>query len=53
MTGIVAALKADDGVCLLGQDINDLALAFVSPLRAENYYIGHVMLLEEPGTRPA
>ena len=34
MAGVVAALGADDDVRLLGQNINDLAFAFIAPLGA-------------------
>ena len=36
MTGIVTALKPDHGLYLLSQQIDDLALAFVTPLGAYN-----------------
>jgi hypothetical protein len=36
MAGIVASLKADDDVGLLGKPIDDLAFALIAPLRA-NY----------------
>src|SRR5262245_1842569 len=45
MTGIVAALEAHDDIGALGQPIDDLALAFVAPLRADDHDIGHVKVL--------
>jgi hypothetical protein len=36
VAGIVAALEARDGADLLGQQIDDLALAFIAPLGPEN-----------------
>ena len=41
VAGIVTALEADDDVGLLGQPIDDLALAFVAPLGADHDNIGH------------
>ena len=34
VAGVVAALRADDDVRLLGQHVNDFAFAFVAPLGA-------------------
>ncbi len=41
VAGVMAALEADDDVGLLGQPIDDLALALVSPLGAHHDHIGH------------
>jgi hypothetical protein len=41
MAGIMAALEADDDVGLLGEPIDNLALAFVTPLGADNDDIRH------------
>ena len=41
MAGIVAALEADDDVGLLGQPVDDLALALVAPLGADHHHIRH------------
>ena len=41
MAGIMAALEADDDVGLLGQPVDDLALALVAPLRTDDHYISH------------
>ena len=36
VAGVVAALEAHDGADFLGQQVDDLALALVAPLRAQN-----------------
>src|SRR5205823_6162404 len=36
VAGVMAALKADDALRVLGQPVDDLALAFIAPLRADN-----------------
>ncbi len=41
VAGVVAALRADDDVRLLGQHVNDLAFAFVAPLGADQNCIRH------------
>ena len=41
MAGVVAALEANDDIGLLRQPIDDLALAFVAPLRADHHHIRH------------
>ena len=38
VAGVVAALETRDRADPLGQQVDDLALAFVAPLRAKNYY---------------
>jgi hypothetical protein len=35
MSGVIAALKADDHVHVFGEKVADLTLAFVSPLGAQ------------------
>ena len=42
--GIVAALKAADHIRALAQPVDDLALAFVTPLGADNHNVGHASL---------
>ncbi len=42
MAGIVAALIASHGIKLFREQVDDFALAFVAPLRSENYQITHV-----------
>ena len=41
VAGIVAALEADDHVGPAREPVDDLALAFVAPLGADDGYIGH------------
>ncbi len=42
----MAALEAHDTLGMIGQPIDDLALAFISPLRSDyNYILVHVQLL--------
>ena len=38
MPGIVPTLETNHGVRLLGEEVNDLALALVTPLRADDYH---------------
>ena len=45
MSRIMAALKADDDVGLLGEPVDDLALAFVAPLGADHDNIRHEELI--------
>ena len=35
VAGVVAALGADDDIGLLGEDVDDLAFAFIAPLGAD------------------
>ncbi len=41
VAGVVAALEADDGVCVLGEQVGDLALALVAPLGAHYHDAWH------------
>src|SRR4030095_11000833 len=41
MTGIMAALEADDQIGRLGQKVHNLPLALVSPLGSNNDDVGH------------
>jgi hypothetical protein len=41
MTGIVAALEADDDIRLLRQPVDDLALSLVAPLGTDDDNVGH------------
>ncbi len=41
--GIVAALAADHDVGLAGENVDDLALAFIAPLRADEDRICHAL----------
>ena len=51
MAGVMTALEANDDVGLLRQPIDDLALAFVAPLRADHHHIRHSDTLP-PGPLP-
>ena len=42
MPGVVAALEPDDQVRVLCQDVGDLSLTLVAPLRADDGRDGHV-----------
>ena len=42
VAGVVAALGADDDVGLLGEDVDDLAFAFVAPLGADQNGVCHI-----------
>ena len=39
VSGIVAALKAHHALRVIGQPVNDLALALIAPLGADNYHV--------------
>ena len=41
VAGVVPALAAHDDVGLRGQDIDDLAFAFIAPLRADQNRVRH------------
>jgi hypothetical protein len=41
VAGVVAALEADDRVCSFGEQIGDLAFAFVTPLGTDNHDSWH------------
>ena len=41
VTGVVSALAAHDDVGLIGEEIDDLPLAFISPLRPDKNRIWH------------
>src|SRR5690606_30557691 len=53
MARIVAALEANDDVGALRQPVDDLALALVAPLGADDHYIGHYSSLRSRMCRPA
>lgn len=44
MAGIVAALIPHNDICPLGQPVDNLAFAFVAPLRADHHNIRHFLL---------
>ena len=39
--GVVATLTADDDIGVPGKDVDDFALAFIAPLRADQYRVCH------------
>jgi hypothetical protein len=39
MSGVVAALEAHHRLCVIGQPVDDLALAFVAPLGADHHHV--------------
>jgi hypothetical protein len=41
VTRVVAALKAHDDVRVASEEIDDFAFPFVSPLGADDRYVGH------------
>ena len=41
VTGVVSALAADDDIGLIGKKIDDLSLAFISPLSPDQNRIWH------------
>ena len=43
VTGVIAALAADDDVRLAGQDVDDFAFAFIAPLRADQNRVRHAL----------
>ena len=51
VTGVVAALKADHEVGLLGEQVHDLSLPFVAPLGADDYHSWHGEIECRPGRR--
>ena len=53
MAGIVAALEAHHDIGALRQPVDDLALALVAPLRADDHHIGHCTSLRCRQKRPA
>src|SRR5690606_37668112 len=51
--GVVAALGSYDDVGLLGEEIDDLAFAFVAPLGADHDGVGHGRESENSGSAAA
>jgi hypothetical protein len=43
VAGVVAALEADHEVRVLGEQVDDLALALVAPLGAHDHRAGHAV----------
>ena len=50
--GVVPALEARDHVGALGQPVDDLALALVAPLGADDHHVAHAPVLPRRGRRP-
>ena len=46
VAGVVAALKPDDDIRIVGEEVDDLPFAFVSPLSADDRDVGHVFILD-------
>ena len=53
MAGVVAALEADDDVRAVGQPVDDLALALVAPLAADDGDVAHDVILPDMRPPPA
>ena len=51
VTGVVAALEADDHRSVLGEQVGDLALALVAPLGADYHHSWHDRVIMEGGLR--
>ena len=49
VAGIVTALESHHHIGALRQPVDDLSLAFVSPLRSDNHHIGHSILTPVSG----
>lgn len=41
VSGVVATLTADDDIGVPGKDVDDFALAFIAPLRTDQYRVCH------------
>jgi len=46
VAGIIAALKSDYDIRVLGKEVDDLALALISPLSSDDSYVGHLFILD-------
>ena len=53
VAGVVAALEADDDVGVLGEQVDDLALALIAPLGADDHDAWHVRVSVGGGRRRA
>jgi hypothetical protein len=42
VAGVIAPLKPDNNIGMFCQQINDLALAFITPLGADYDYVSHL-----------
>jgi hypothetical protein len=45
VTRVIAALKSDNNIGVFREEIDDFAFAFVSPLSADDGYVGHSRIL--------
>src|SRR4051812_19900877 len=52
MAGVMTALEANHDIGLLRQPVDDLALAFVAPLRANHHHVRHSGPFPRPTTVP-
>ena len=52
VAGVMAALEADDHVGAAGEPVDDLALALVAPLRADDGDVAHAKFLNQIGSVP-
>ena len=43
VAGIIAALKSDYDIRVLGEEVDDLTLALISPLSSDDSYVGHLI----------
>ena len=44
VTGVITALKPNDDISVLSEEIDNFAFAFVSPLGADDCNVGHSIL---------
>src|SRR6185369_9245339 len=51
VAGVMPALEAHDDVGLLGEPVDDLALALVAPLRPDDHHVGHYALSSRASLR--
>ncbi len=47
VSGIIPTLESDDAMRILGEEIHDFPLAFISPLGSRYYHIGHFITPED------
>jgi hypothetical protein len=45
MAGVISSLKTDNHVSKLAEEVDDLPLAFVTPLTSHDYHVGHFLTL--------
>jgi hypothetical protein len=44
VAGVIAALEADYDIGILGEEVDDLPFALVSPLSSDNSDVGHISI---------